>query len=55
MPQQLKRRWIYPVGIAVLGLACGILERKVQSWVLPAVAIFYLLVFRWFAEKFGRP
>jgi hypothetical protein len=50
----MKKIWIYMVGVAPLAFFYEPLKTFVSGPVFLICAIAYLLILRWFAEKFGK-
>jgi hypothetical protein len=50
----MKKIWIYVIGIAPLGYFYEALKGLMSGPVFLGLAIIYLFVVRWIAEKFGK-
>jgi hypothetical protein len=50
----MKKGLIYLLGVVLLGLAYGGLKNSLGGPTFTFVAITYLVILRFFAEKFGR-
>jgi hypothetical protein len=52
----MRRPHIYIVGVVLLGLGYESLKRALpEGWMFFLIAVVYLLVVRWIANRFGKP